>query len=165
MKIILIAAMNRDRIIGLKNTLPWRLPADLKRFRELTRGHCVIMGRKTWDSLGRALPERLNIVITRNSDFLATGAVRANSLEAALTLAKGPHSPNREKCYVIGGAEIYRLALPSADTLQLTWVEYAGAGDAYFPEWDSSRFQEVAKEEHPAAYDTPAHSFVTYERA
>jgi dihydrofolate reductase len=156
--------MNRDRIIGFKNALPWRLPADLKRFRQLTRGHSVIMGRKTWDSLGRALPERLNIVITHNSDFSATGAVRADSLEAALALARGPKSPNGHECFVIGGAEIYRLALPSADALQLTWVEYAGAGDAWFPEWDSTRFHETAREEHPAAYDTPAHSFVTYER-
>lgn len=164
MKIILIAAMSQDRLIGRDNTLPWRLPADLKRFRALTRGHAVIMGRKTWDSLGRPLPERLNIVITRNPDFAAPGVLRAGSIEEALALAASaapnPHGPG--ECYVIGGAEIYRLALPFADQLELTWVDYSGTGDAWFPEWNVSRFSETARADFPAAGESSAHSFVTY---
>jgi dihydrofolate reductase len=164
MKISLIAALGPGRVIGKNGALPWRLPADLKRFRALTRGHAVIMGRKSWDSLGRPLPDRLNIVITRNEGFAAPGARRATSLEDALALATGPDSPNREQCFVIGGAEIYRLALPIADTLELTWVEYTGDGDAWFPEWDAGSFREIAQEAFAAQDGQAAHRFVTYSR-
>jgi dihydrofolate reductase len=158
MKLTLIAAMNEQRVIGLNGALPWRIPADLKRFRALTKGHAVIMGRKTWDSLGRPLPDRLNIVITRRPDFEAQGAVAVGTLEEALGVAQGPSSPNHERCFVIGGGEIYRLALPLADELELTWVKYAGEGDAWFPEWNRELFRESRRE------DFDEGCFVSYSR-
>ncbi|MDR3608376.1 MAG: dihydrofolate reductase [Oligoflexia bacterium] len=164
MKIYLIAALGTNRVIGINNTLPWRVPADLKRFRALTRNHAVIMGRKTWESLGRPLPDRLNIVITRNRSFAPVGALGADSLENALKLAGSAQSPNPEECFIIGGAEIYRLALPLADRLYLTEVDYNGEGDAWFPEWDPSRFHEASREDYPASDEAPAYRFLTYKK-
>jgi dihydrofolate reductase len=168
MKISLIAALARNRVIGQDGHLPWRLPADLKRFRSLTRGHAIIMGRKTWDSLGRPLPERLNIVVSRNPTFQPVGATPAASLDEALALAGASSSPNRSECFVIGGAEIYRLALPLANRLHLTWVELDATGDAWFPEWNRADFREMSRADFPInpinGDAAPAHSFVDYER-
>ena len=144
-KISLIAGVAQDGAIGRANKLLWRLPADLARFKALTMGHAVIMGRKTWDSLPakfRPLPGRRNLVLTRNLDAALSGAEQFSSLEAALAACAG-----QERVFVIGGAEIYALALPLADRLELTEVEqdYPDA-DCYFPAWDPARFKEVARE-------------------
>ena len=117
-KVILVAACDLDRVIGRENRLPWRLSDDLKRFRSLTRGEAVIMGRKTYESIGRPLPDRLNIVISRNPHFSAPGVAVVGSLEAAIGRCIG-----RSQVYVIGGGEIYRQALPMAHRLELTLVD------------------------------------------
>ncbi|KVP75563.1 hypothetical protein WJ96_07595 [Burkholderia ubonensis] len=133
-ELILIAALARNRVIGHENQLCWHLPEDLARFRQLTRGHTVIMGRKTWESLPttvRPLPGRQNIVISRQADYLADGARLVTNLADALALAE------REKVFVIGGAQLYTLALPRADVLELTEVELSPDGNAFFPEFNA----------------------------
>ena len=140
MIISLIAAMARNRVIGKDGKLPWRIPEDLKRFKKLTTGHCVVMGRKTFDSIGKPLPNRTNIVITRDKSWRADGVVVAHSLDEALGLASG------DEVFVIGGGEIYAAALPKASKLYLTLVEGQWEGDAFFPEYDAGRFREVARE-------------------
>ena len=154
----LIAAVAANGVIGRDGTLPWRLSADLKRFKALTMGHPVIMGRKTWESLGRPLPGRLNIVITRNPDYRPEGASVAASLDAALALAA-----DAAEVFVIGGEEIYRIALSRADRLQLTEIQQDFAGDARFPELDRSGWLTVTRERHLDASGLP-YAFATYER-
>jgi dihydrofolate reductase len=130
----LIVAVAENGCIGVENKLPWHLPEDLKRFREITRGHPVIMGRKTFESIGRPLPQRQNIVITRDPSYSAPGIQAVTSLEQAIELAS---ATNPREIFVIGGAEIYRLAFPRADRLYLTVVHLEVRGDAFFPEWSS----------------------------
>ena len=158
--ISIIAALAENRVIGVNNTLPWRLPNDLKHFRRLTTGHAIILGRKNYESIGKPLPERTNIVITRNRDFHADGCLIAHSLDEALALAS-----NDPEIFIIGGAEIYRAALARADRLYLTRVHAAIAGDTYFPEFDETEWQEISRERHATderhAY---AYSFVVLER-
>jgi dihydrofolate reductase len=129
-ELVLIAAMGQNRVIGRDNQLCWHIPEDLARFRRFTAGEAVIMGRKTWESLPaavRPLPGRQNVVVSRQPDYVAPGAQVANSLEAALALV------DRERVFVIGGEQLYCLALPDADVLELTEVELAPPGDAFFP--------------------------------
>ena len=128
--VTLIAAVARNGAIGRDNALLVHLPGDLPRFKQLTLGRPVVMGRKTWDSIGRPLPGRRNIVITRNADWSAAGAERADSFESAMALAG-----DAERVCVIGGAEIYALALPHAHELQLTEIDADFEGDAFFPDW------------------------------
>jgi dihydrofolate reductase len=137
----LIAAIGSNNVIGVRGTIPWRIPEDLRFFKEKTTGHAIIMGRKTWDSIGRPLPNRLNIVVTRHSlmspDKVRIGAsafgIRvANSLELALAHAREVD----EEPFIIGGAEIYRLALPLVTRMFITRVKYEGEGDVIFPFWD-----------------------------
>ena len=158
--ISIIAALAENRVIGINNTLPWRLPNDLKHFRRLTTGHAIILGRKNYESIGKPLPERANIVITRNRDFRADGCLIAHSLDAALALAD-----NDPEIFVIGGAEIYRAALAQTNRLYLTRVHAAIAGDTHFPEFDESEWREISRERHERderhAY---AYSFVVLER-
>ena len=158
--ISIIAALAENRVIGVNNTLPWRLPNDLKHFRRLTTGHAIILGRKNYESIGKPLPERTNIVITRNRDFHADGCLIAHSLDEALALAS-----NDPEIFIIGGAEIYRAALARADRLYLTRVHAAIAGDTYFPEFDETEWQEISRERHATderhAFD---YSFVVFER-
>jgi dihydrofolate reductase len=161
--VTLVAAVARNGVIGRDGTVPWHLPEDMAFFRELTTGHPVVMGRRTWDSLPnrfRPLPGRRNIVVTRNPDWEADGAERSGSLEAALRLAGSDH----DRVFVIGGAEIYRLALPHADELVLTELDVNAAGDAYFPDWPRDEFVEVGRDEH-STEDGTAYAFVTYRRA
>lgn len=149
MIVSLIVACARNRAIGIENRLPWHLPEDLKRFRTITSGHPVIMGRKTFESIGRPLPNRANIVVTRQSRYQPEGVQVARSLDDALARAKA--APNSsDEVFVIGGAEIYRLALPRADRLYITSVETDLAGDAFFPEWSSEDFHEISRERHGA---------------
>ena len=138
MIVSLIAALDRRRGIGKDNQLPWRLPADLKRFRELTTGHHIITGRKTYESIGKPLPGRTTIIITRNHDYSAAGCFVTHSLADALALAR---SRGEQEAFVIGGAEIYAQALPLADRLYLTLVEAEVEADAFFPTFDMSDWQ------------------------
>ena len=139
----LIAAMDQNRLIGCNNQLPWRLPADLKRFKALTLGKPVVMGRKTYDSIGRPLPDRQNIIITRNPDFAAPGCTVVNSFDAALS-AVGEVA----EIMVIGGMQIYLQALPVAQRLYLTIIEHCFTGNAWFPEYSLSDWQVTATEIH-----------------
>ena len=152
----LIAAVARNGAIGKNNALLWQEPEDQKHFRRVTMGCPVIMGRKTWDSLParfRPLPGRRNLVITRDAEWCAEGADPAGSLDAALALLDGV-----DKAFVIGGAEIYALALPSAEELVLTEIDAALDGDTFFPAWDRARFAAVSREQRVG------YSFVTYRR-
>jgi dihydrofolate reductase len=137
----LIAAVARDGGIGKNNDLLARIPEDLKRFRRLTMGHPIVMGRKTWESLGRPLPGRRNIVITRDAAWQAEGAEPATSLDAALALTDGA-----ERVFVIGGAQVYALALPLADELLLTELDADFDADVFFPPWDRADFALTAQE-------------------
>lgn len=154
----LIASLARHRAIGLNNQLLWRERSDLQRFKRLTMGHAIVMGRKTWESLGRPLPGRRNIVITANSGWHADGAEALPSLEVALErLADLP------RVFVIGGASIYGQALPRADRLELTEIDAEFKADTFFPAWNLADFTEGAREAHTSA--TGVHySFVSYER-
>ena len=163
-ELVLIAAMARGRVIGRAGTLPWHLPEDLAHFRAATRGHAVVMGRKTWESLParfRPLPGRRNLVVTRNPAWQAEGADAAHSLDEALARVSGD-----DRVFVIGGAELYATALPLAHTLLLTEIDASIEGDTQFPAFEGMGFVEVAREAHEAA--RPNHfkfSFVTYRRA
>jgi dihydrofolate reductase len=140
----LIAALAENGVIGKDGGLPWRLSADLRRFKALTTGHTVLMGRKTFESLGRPLPNRVNRVLTRNSDWKAAGCEVFHDLQAALTaLPVG-------RLIVIGGAELYRQTLPFAECMELTQVAGAIEGDACFPSWNPADWLEAAIESHPA---------------
>ena len=161
MTISLVAAVARGGVIGRDGGIPWRLPEDMARFRELTMGHPVVMGRRTWESLPdqfRPLPGRGNVVVTRNADWSAQGAHRAASLEDALRLF------GAERVFVIGGGEIYAAALPFADELLLTEIDADVEGDTRFPEWDPDEFEETTREEHTTEDGTPF-AFVTYRRS
>ena len=145
----LIAAVPRNRAIGRNGGLAWHESEDQKHFRRVTLGCPVIMGRKTWDSLParfRPLPGRRNIVVTRNPDWHAEGAERAASLDAALALV-----PEAAKVFVIGGAELYALALPRADELVLTEIEADLEGDVFFPDWPRAQFRQLSSEPHVSA--------------
>ncbi len=145
-RLALIAAVARNRVIGRGGELVWRESADQKHFRHVTMGCPVIMGRKTWDSLParfRPLPGRRNLVVTRNGGWHAEGAERADSLDEALALAAGA-----AKVFVIGGAELYALALPQADELVLTEIDAELDGDVFFPDWPRERFALAASEPH-----------------
>lgn len=161
MRVSLLAAVARGGVIGRDGTLPWRLPEDMQRFRELTMGHPVLMGRRTWDSLPdryRPLPGRRNVVLTRDPSWDAVGAERAGSVDEALTLlADAP------QVFVIGGADVYAATLPFADELLLTEIELSVDGDAFFPDVDGDTFEETSREAHVAADGTPF-AFVTYRR-
>ncbi len=134
-EIVLVAAMAANRVIGRENTIPWHIPGEQQRFKELTMGHALLMGRKTRQAIGRPLPGRRNIIISRNPDFQAAGSEVVHSLEEGIALCT-----NETKIFIIGGEQVYRLALPFADTLILSILPYAVAGDACFPEFSSSEF-------------------------
>lgn len=160
MKISLIAAVARNGTIGQGNQLPWRLPADLKRFKALTLGKPVIMGRKTWESIGRPLPGRLNIVVTRQPAFHAAGATVVHSLDEAFAVAVAV-----PEVMVIGGAELYAAALDRADTLHLTRVQADVPGDAVFPAVCWAQWRLASSEPHDAdAQHAFAYTFEHYER-
>jgi len=162
MKLSVLAAIGENRVIGRDGELPWRLPDEMKRLKALTMGHCLLMGRKTWESIGRPLPGRTSIVITRNARFEAPGAVVVGDFDAALAEAR---SRDDDEAFVFGGAAIYALALPRADRLYLTRVRASPAGDAWFPEYDESEWSLVSRQDHPAdERHEVAFSFEEYER-
>lgn len=166
MKISLIAAVAENGVIGRDNALPWHLPNDLKHFKAVTIGKPIIMGRKTWESLGKPLPGRTHIVITRQAGYAPAGVRVVATLDAALTLARQIGlADGVDECVVIGGAEIYALALPHCDRLYLTEVHAVIDGDAFFPAFDRKLWREVRRERHAADGTNPyPYSFVVYER-
>lgn len=145
MTLSMIVAMSTNRVIGQDNTLPWRLPADLKRFKRLTMGHHLLMGRKTWESIGRPLPGRTTVVITRREDLEIDGVTIARSIEEAIDIAE---RAGDDEAFIAGGAEIFRQTLDRVDRLYLTLIHAEIDGDAYFPEIDTTRWREVAREDH-----------------
>ena len=161
-RISLIAAMTDDRVIGIRNRLPWKLPADMRWFRRHTLGKPIVMGRKTFESFGaKPLPERLNIVITRDPAYRAEGAVVVHDIDAALQAAG-----EAEEVMIIGGASFYEQMLPRAHRLYLTFVHADIQGDAWFPEFDSTAWRAIHREDHPADEKNPyPYSFVILERA
>ena len=157
-RLLVIAAVAQNGVIGAYGKLPWRLPEDLKHFRALTLGHPVIMGRRTWESLKEPLPGRENIVVTRTRGYEAPGASVAASLEGAIALCAG-----EPLAFVIGGADLYAAALPLADGLALTEIQRDYEGDVRFPEWDRGAWRETQRKPQVAA-DGTRFDFVLYER-
>jgi dihydrofolate reductase len=156
-KVYLVAAVAKNGVIGKDGKLPWHLPEDLRHFKRLTLGHPVIMGRRTWQSLGKPLPGRDNIVVTRRGGYDAPGAAVANSLEAALALCAG-----EPVAFVIGGSGLFAESLPIAAGLMLTEIQRDFPGDTSFPEYDRSKWRETQREAHTAA-DGMRFDFVLYE--
>ncbi len=158
--IVLVAAVGRNRVIGSGGRLPWSLPDDLRRFRRITLGKPVVMGRATFESIGRPLAERTNIVLSRRPDWSAAGVSVAGGPTEAVDLASRFHGPDAEIC-VIGGAQVYSLFIDNADRLELTLVDASPPGDAHFPEWDPQDWHTVFSESHPGP---PAFEFRTLVR-
>lgn len=158
-RLSLIAAMAANRVIGLNNRMPWHLPDDLKRFKALTLGHPLVMGRKTFESLGGPLPGRAHFVVSRAPGLALPGATVLASLEAALAAAD-----DGVETFVIGGASVYAQALPGADRLYLTEIRRAYRGDAFFPDFDRTQWREAERVAHPGCGDRPAFDCVVYER-
>lgn len=160
MDVILIAAVGENGEMGRNNELLWHLPGDLPRFKKITMGSPIIMGRKTFDSIGRALPGRLNIVLTENSEWQADGVSVATSIDSALGFAKENRA---EKIFIIGGGQIYKLFLPYATSLEMTEVADSPIADTFFPNFSSAEFRELKRE---SITDTnPKFDYVTYQRA
>jgi dihydrofolate reductase len=145
MRLSLIAALARNRVIGRDNQLPWRLSADLKHFKALTMGKAIIMGRKTFESIGKPLPGRNNIILTRDRDFAASGCTVVHSIDEAMQIAG-----DQNEVMLIGGADLYQQFLPRADRLYLTEVKAEVAGDAWFPDFDPAEWGETERVSHPA---------------
>ena len=157
--IYLVAAIAANGIIGANGRLPWRLPGELQHFKKLTMGHPIIMGRRTWESLGAPLPGRENIVVTTTPDYQAEGAAVARSLEAAIALCLG-----EPVVFVIGGTQLFAEALPIARGMVLTEIQRDYEGDTVFPPYDRSQWRETQREAH-AAPDGTRFDYVLYERA
>jgi dihydrofolate reductase len=160
--ISIIAAVAKNGVIGKDNKLIWKLPADLQRFKEITTGHTVIMGRKTFESIGRALPNRRNIVITRQPEYKAVEGVEVStSLEQAIARLQG-----EPEVFIIGGGELYRQAIAFADRIYLTRIDQDFEGDVSFPYMDPGKWREIKKEEGKVDEKNPhPHAFHVYERA
>jgi len=159
-RLTLIVARARNGVIGKDNAMPWRIPGEQAYFKRVTMGHPIIMGRKTWESIGRPLPGRRSIVISRNTAFAAPGAEVVTSLDAALARCVGA-----AEAFVIGGAELYRLALPSAHRLLITEIDHDFDGDTYFPAPDPAQWREAARDHHAPTDERPfAVDFVEYVR-
>lgn len=171
-KLSIIVAMARNRTIGINNTLPWRIPEDLRHFKSLTMGHHIIMGRKTYDSIGKPLPGRTTVVVTRNRELKIatwpqpqgnmppTGCIVAHSLAEAIEACAGD-----PEIFIAGGAELYTQALPHASELYITELQHDIEGDAYFPELDWSKWREIAREQRSQVEPQPLkYHFVTYQR-
>ena len=160
MTISIIVALSENNVVGINNQLPWKLSADLKRVRGLTMGHHIIMGRKTYESIGRPLPGRVNVVITRNTDFKADGCIIVSSLNEAFKISKSD-----PEVFIFGGGEIFREALPQVSKIYMTKVHHSLEGDTHFPILNSQEWKELERTEFKAdeknEYD---YSFLTLER-
>jgi len=154
-----IAAMARNRVIGIDNTLPWRLPEDLKHFKALTLGHHIIMGRKTYESIGKPLPGRATVIVTRDPAYWVEGCLTAHSIDAAIAACG-----DDPEVFFVGGAALYAQVLPRADRLYLTEIQAEYAGDAHFPEFDMDQWRESERRENVNP-EGLAYHFVTYRRA
>ena len=161
--ITLVVARARNGVIGRDNGMPWHLPADLKRFKAITVGKPVVMGRKTFESIGKPLPGRHNIVLTRQANWQADGVTVVPNLAEAI-VAAGLDPRTRGAVMIIGGAEIYALALPVATRIELTEVDAEPEGDTFLPAFDPARWEEVGRVAHPPEGDQPGYAFVTLER-
>jgi len=157
-KLSIIVAIANNGVIGVNNTLPWHLPEDLKRFKALTMGHHIIMGRKTYESLGRLLPGRTTVIVTRNLHYKIEGALIANSLQAAIALCR-----DDDEVFLIGGAELYQNGLKLANKLYITEIALDVEGDAHFPAYQTNGWQETSREAHTSAQGL-SFSYVTYVR-
>ncbi len=166
MKLAVIVAQSENRVIGRNNKLPWHLPEDLKYFKSVTMGKAIIMGRKTYDSIGRPLPGRTNIVVTRDPDYCVEGVEIVYSLEAAIDKAEALSLINgNDEALVIGGSQLYQQALSKADRLYLTQVHHQVCGDAYFPEVLASEWQQVGRHDFEADDRNPYnYSFLVLDR-
>ena len=157
----LIVAIARNRVIGINNTLPWHLPADLKHFKALTMGHHMIMGRKTFESIGKPLPGRTSVVVTRNADYSTPGVMVVNSLDAAIATCG-----NDEEIFVIGGAELFQQSIKLADRIYLTEIDADISGDTTFAEIDHTTWQEIERTSNaPDEKNAYSYHFVVYEKA
>lgn len=165
-RLALIVAASENGVIGRNNALPWHLPQDLRYFKRITMGKPIVMGRKTFESIGRPLPGRTNIVISRNPGFSPVGVERVGSLDEALALAETvARADGVAETLVIGGAEVYALAMSRADRIYLTQVHASVVGDAMLPRIDWLQWREVCRERHPAGEGNPYdYSFVVYDR-
>jgi dihydrofolate reductase len=159
MNISFVVAMDRHRAIGRDNQLPWHLPADLKYFRQLTSHHTILMGRKTYESIGKPLPNRTNVVLTQRTDYVAPGCEMVHSLEDALRFGTS------DELFVIGGAEVFRALFPIANRMYITWIDDEFVADTYFPAFDDGKWQLTSRtpgernEQNPYTYE-----FQVYER-
>lgn len=167
MIVALIAAVASNGVVGRNNQLPWRLPEDLGYFKRTTLGKPIVMGRRTWDSIGRPLSGRANIVVSRQRDLILEGASVVADLESGIALASElARADGVEELMVIGGGEIYARALPLADRLYLTEVHAEVEGDTLFPDWDRRQWLEISRERHAASGENPYdYSFVVYQRS
>lgn len=161
MNISLIVAMDRNRVIGNKNQLPWHLPADLKHFKELTMGKPIIMGRKTFESIGKPLPGRRNLIVSTQQDYQVNGCEVFSSLVSAIEAAQ----KDQHEIMIIGGATIFAQALPLASRLYLTIIDHEFTGDTFFPVWVKTEWQEIKREQHaPDEKNVYRYSFVDLKR-
>jgi dihydrofolate reductase len=153
-----IAAMAQNRVIGINNTLPWRLPADLQHFKALTMGHHIIMGRKTFESIGKPLPGRTTVIVTRDASYRVDGCITATSLDTAIAACAAD-----PEIFFVGGADLYAQILPRADRLYLTEIQVEYDGDARFPEFDRGIWREIERQQNVSP-DGLSYHFVTYQR-
>ena len=160
-RVSLVVAMAKNRVIGANNAVPWHLPAELKLFKSITMGHHIVMGRKTWESIGRLLPGRTTVVVTRQPGYSVPGAIVVNSLENALAACGAD-----DEAFVIGGAELFAAALPVADRIYLTLVEADVAGDVRMPEFDLAAWRERSSQHFGADAKNPFdYTLTVYDRA
>lgn len=160
MKITIIVAMNKKKVIGLNNSMPWHLPADLKHFKQLTMGKPIIMGRKTFDSIGKVLPGRENVILSRNPEFNPPNTTVLHSTEQVIK-----HFHEQTEIMIIGGANIYQQFLAHASLMHITEINDNTEGDTTFPQWDKTQWQEVSRQNHPPCTTNSYHySFVTYKK-
>ncbi len=160
MLLSIMVAMDKNRVIGINNTLPWHLPADLQHFKKTTMGKPIVMGRKTYESIGKPLPGRRNIILTRQSDYQAAGCDIFTDIENLLD-----NLANESEVMIIGGAEIFKRVLPITQRLYLTLIDHEFAGDTFFPQWHANEWREVASEKHhPDANNPYPYRFVTLDK-
>lgn len=158
-RLSLIVAMARNRVIGIENRLPWHLPEDLKHFKNLTMGHHIIMGRKTYESIGRPLPGRTTVIVSRDPGYTMAGCLVAHSLDAAVRMSEGD-----DEVFFVGGSSLYEQAMPLAERLYITEIQADYEGDAHFPEIDRTVWHETARQQQVSQAGL-GYDFVSYERA